>query len=300
MTALHRPILLPILFLLLGGALSPAAEPVPLAARLAEYADLFAQKAPSVVTQETLVQRCYRVPAHPRVVIGRAPEPLPAQYVLHEVVSQYGVGSLKGDPSGNLLEFRELVSLDGAAVQTPESARRSLAADVKNGEDKIRKKILTEFTKLGLLDVATDYGLMLLAFTTRGQKALEFEPAGAAWVGTEEATLLNWRQTSGGALEFRGRKAERRAMHGSVWLRNSDGAPLRIFASFEHEEPQHTLRDDAYVDLVRSSFGCQTPAAVVHRHYVDDVLLTENLYTYQPFRSFGSETNIIYTDVKDR
>jgi len=73
-----------------------------------------------------------------------------------------------------------------------------------------------------------------------------------------------------------------------------------------NDELAASERDDAL--KARDSSGCtnprmdhcQTPAAVVHRHYVDDVLLTENLYTYQPFRSFGSETNIIYTDVKDR
>jgi hypothetical protein len=121
-------------------------------------------------------------------------------------------------------------------------------------------------------------------------------PGGSSWIGTDEAIAYEWRQTSGGVLEFRGRTVNRRAMHGSIWVRKSDGLPLRISASVEHAEPQHRLRDDATIDYVLSSFGCVTPASVAHRHYVDDRILTENLYTYAPFRLFTAETNIQYGD----
>ena len=279
--------------------LRPAPLPAPVAARLAGYADAFAQKARNLTTEETLVQRAYRIPPHPHLAIGAAAGTLYAQYVTHQVVSAYRIGRLKGDASGNLLEFRELVSMDGAPVQTPQVARQALAAEIIGGagEDRVRKKILGEFTRLGLLDVATDYGTILLAFTTVGQRTLDFEEAGTAWVGTEEADVWNWQQTSGGALEFRGRKTERRVLHGSLWVRKSDGLPLRVSALFAHAEEKHELRDEASVDFVLSGFGCVTPASVVHRHIVDDVVLTENLYTYEPFRMFSTDTNIRYSGV---
>jgi len=69
---------------------------------------------------------------------------------------------------------------------------------------------------------------------------------------------------------------------------------MLITASMEHDESQHHLRDDASVDYVVSSFGCVTPATVVHRHFVDDVVLTENLYIYDPFRLFTTDTDIRY------
>ena len=168
------------------------------------------------------------LPPHPHFAIGEAADTLYSRYVVHDIVSEYSIGRLKGDASGNLLEYRELVSMDGKPVQTPEVARKALALDVTVGEEQIRKKILGEFTKLGLVDVATDYGLLLLAFTTRGQSSIEWEEAGAALVGTDDAIVFNWRQTSGGALEFRGRKTARRPMHGSIWIRQSDGRPCGL------------------------------------------------------------------------
>ena len=80
-------------------------------------------------------------------------------------------------------------------------------------------------------------------------------------------------------------------MHGQVRIA-ADGTPLRITASFDHAEPHHQLRDDATVEYVRTTFGPPMPITVVHRHLVDGVVLTENLYTYSPFRVFGSESTI--------
>jgi len=88
----------------------------------------------------------------------------------------------------------------------------------------------------------------------------------------------------------------RRPMHGRIWVRQSDRVPLRISATTEHAEEKHTIRDDATIDYVLSSFGCVTPASVVHRHYVDESMLTENLYTYGPFRVFSIDTTIRFGD----
>ena len=62
----------------------------------------------------------------------------------------------------------------------------------------------------------------------------------------------------------------------------------------EHAEAKHQLRDEATVDYAVSGFGFVTPATVVHRHIVDDQVLTENLYAYTPFRLFSTDTKIRY------
>jgi hypothetical protein len=69
-----------------------------------------------------------------------------------------------------------------------------------------------------------------------------------------------------------------------------------VSASIEHDEAKHTLRDEATVDFVLARAGCVTPASAAHRHFVDGKILTENLYTYSPFRLFDTETDIRYED----
>jgi len=260
------------------------------------HAELFQQKARLVISEETLVQRSYRARPQRHFSIGTAEEPVFATFVVSELVSQYSIGSLRGDKTGSLLEIREITAKDGHAIQTPEAARKALQQDISSGETAIRKKLLVALTALGLVDVATDYGPILLAFTKSGLGGMELTPGGSSWIGTDEATAYQWRQTTGGVLDFRGRTVNRRAMRGLIWVRESDGVPLRITASIEHEQAKHLIRDDATVDYVLSNFGCVTPASVAHRHYVDDKILAENLYTYTPFRLFSTDTTIQYTD----
>jgi len=268
------------------------------ASAIARHADIFQQKALLMISEETLLQRSYKLPPHPHFAIGTAAETVYAAFFLSEVVSQYSIGPVRGDKSGELLEVREIVSKDGRSIRTPEVARKALQRDISSGEVGMRKRLLQEFTALGLVDVATDYGLILLAFTTAGSKGIELkpQPVAAAWIGTDPVIAFDWQQTAGGVLEFRGRKVNRRPLHGRIWVRRSDAVPLRITASMEHDEPKHRLRDDATVEYGLSASGFVTPASVAHRHFVDEQLLTENLYTYTPFRVFTTDTVIQFTD----
>jgi hypothetical protein len=184
-------------------------------------------------------------------------------------------------------------------VQTPESARRALSAAIQSADDRARKRMLEEFAKNGLVDIATDYGLILLMFGSRAINNIKITPLGTAWVGTEEALTLLWQQTSssGGALEFHGRESVRRALRGTLWVRASDGLPLRVNAWIEYTDPaKHLIRDDANVEYILSAHGFLTPASVVHRHLVDGRLMTENLYHYEPFKLFSTSSNIKFTD----
>ena len=277
---------------------APAAPPDPLLARTARAADEFQRNAARLVSTELLHQTSFARPPHGFLSIGAAALDVQPRFFRHDIVSEYTIGHLKGGGQTSMLEFRELVSMDRNSIRTPAAARRALSEDVKTGEEQIRKRILAEFTKLGLVDVATDYGTILLAFTTAAQADLTLTHAGDAFVGAEDAYRIDWVQNTGGALEFRGKRINRRPLHGSLWIRKSDGLPLRISASFEHEEPQHTLRDDATIDYAVSALDFPTPLTVTHRHFVDGQALTENLYRYEPFHLFTTDTTIHYETPK--
>jgi hypothetical protein len=184
--------------------------------------------------------------------------------------------------------------MDGKAVRSRTEARKALA-NAKTGDAALRKRSLEELRRLGLVDVATDYALLLLLFA--GRPDLEWAEGGEALVGVEEAVVLGWRQKSGGVLEFLDGKQAVRPMHGFVWARKSDGAPLRIRAATGHTAKGRVIRDEASVEYVLSKqVGCATPVSAAHRHLVDGVMLTENLYTYEPFRLFTTDTRIEYKD----
>src|SRR5262249_10849672 len=116
---------------------------------------------------------------------------------------------------------------------------------------------------------------------------------------TETAMALEWEQTNSdaGMLEFLGNQAARRAMRGRILVRKSDGLPLRIEEWTEHTQNGHTIRDEGTVDYVQSSHGILTPASVLHPNMVVSQVITENLYRYEPFKTFGADTEIKFTEL---
>jgi hypothetical protein len=221
--------------------------------------------------------------------------------LVREIVSEYSVGTLKESNSPDLVEFRQVVSVDGRRVQSAEHARHALSLGIQSPDDRVRKRMLEDFAKHGLVDVATDYGLILLAFTKRGLENMQVKPAGAARVGAEDALVFSWQQTStaGGELEFFGNQSVRRPLQGMLYVRRSDGLPLRVQAWAEHPDAKRTIRDEAAVDYALSTHGFLMPASVVHRHLVDGQLKTENLYRYEPFKLFSADAEIKFTEVPD-
>lgn len=291
------------LALLLAPPAAAQQLPVPeILARVAEEAEVLEQSAPKALTQETLEQRALIPPSRFLPRIGKAATVTPQPRLLaREIVSEYSVGTLRQSDSQDLLEFRQVISVDGRAVQSAESARHALSLGVQSPDDRIRKRMLEDFAKNGLVDVATDYGLILLAFSKRGLEHMETSLAGDDLVGTAEALRISWRQTttSGGVLEFSGKQAVRRALQGTLWVRKSDGLPLRVQAWTEHAQSNQTIRDEATVDYTLSPHGFLTPASVVHRHLVGGQLMTENLYRYEPFKLFTADAEIKFTELPE-
>jgi hypothetical protein len=103
--------------------------------------------------------------------------------------------------------------------------------------------MLENLAQYGLVDVATDYGLILLEFTTPGQKDLAVQSEVRSRIGAEEALVLRWRQKSPefGELEFLGRQSERHVLQGRVWLR-TDGPPMRVDALCRTRDREHRIR----------------------------------------------------------
>jgi hypothetical protein len=283
---------------------APAPQPTlhEILARVAEEAEVLEQNAPKALTQETLEQRSLIAPPRflPRAGKAATATPKP-RLAVREIVSEYSVGTLKESDSRDLLEFRQVISVDGRPVQSAEHARHALSLGIQSPDDRVRKRMLEDFAKHGLAEAATDYGLILLAFTKRGLENMQLEPAGNTRVGAEEALIVSWRQTStaGGELEFRGNQAVRRPLRGLLYVRKSDGLPLRVQAWAEHSDANRMIRDEATVDYALSAHGFLMPASVVHRHLVDGRVKTENLYRYEPFKLFSADAEIKFTEAPE-
>ncbi len=291
----------------LATVLSPSAFPQPsvpeLLARVAEEAEVLQQNAPKSLTEETLQQRALLPPSRFRPRIGSAAtEPAKPRFQLREIVSEYSVGPLQNSESRNLVEYRVVTSVDGRRIQSQESARHALSLGVQSNDDRVRKRMLEDFARHGLVDIATDYGMILLAFSKRGQAGMRIAPTGENRIGPNDAVLLAWEQTSAaaGELEFRGKRVARRPLQGILWVRKSDGLPLRVETWVEYVAPsKHKIRDEATVDYILSTHGFLTPASVRHRHLIDSQIVTENLYRYEPFKFFTADADVKFTEVPD-
>ena len=271
--------------------------------RTAEEADAIERNITRTITQESLEQRAELPPSRfsPRIGKDAAVAPKPRLQV-RNIVSEYSVGTLQETGSADLHEFRQVISVDGRTVQSVESARHSLSIGIQSRDDRARKRMLEDFAKHGLVDVATDYGLILLDFTPRGMTNLDIAPVAEARIGADAALVFAWRQktTAGGELEFHGRQVVRQPLEGRLWVRKADGLPLRVDAWAQYTAGQHRIRDEATVDYVESAHGFLTPVSVFHRHLVDGQPITENLYHYEPFRMFSSDAEIKFTEVPDQ
>ena len=100
-------------------------------ARVSEEAEVLQQNAPKILTQETLEQRALMPPSRFRPRNESATAGADSRLRVREIVSEYSFGALSEGAARNLLEFRQVVSVDGRAVQTPESARRALSAAIQ-------------------------------------------------------------------------------------------------------------------------------------------------------------------------
>ncbi len=281
-----------ILLALLAGAPSDPRIP-PMLARVSEEAEVFRQMAPKLLAEETLRQRARRAPRfRPRAGKAAAKAP-PPQYRSREIVSEYTYSSFRESP--NLIhEFRQVISVDGRKVATPEKARRTLALGVTSRDDRLKRQMLEDFERHGLSGAAFDFGQVILLFTRRRLPDYAFERRGGGRIGADNAVILAFRQTGGDeALTiFERRKAIRATLQGELWVRANDWLPLRIVLLATRKDDDHEVRDEATVDYVMSSHGAIVPAAVTRRRFAGQDLIVEDVFQYSPFRMFAAEAEI--------
>jgi hypothetical protein len=262
--------------------------------RIAEEAEVFAHAARSVLSEETLQQRTRKGVSRfiPRVAApaGQAPK---EEFLTREIVSEYGYSSFKDSP-GALHEFRTVISMDGKKVLGVEKARRSLTLGIRSTDDGVKKQMLRDFEKHGLVGAATDFGQLILLFTKRRLADYEFAVAGQDRIGADTATVLSFKQKSGqeSLTIFAGNAALRSQLQGFVWVRNPDYLPLRIRLLSSRKDGPLVINTEGTVDYAMSAHGCVLPASVVHRDTIGGKLITENIFRYTPFRKFGAESEL--------
>jgi hypothetical protein len=273
---------------MLGGQTLPLAD---ILSRVSEEAEVFRKVAPQALAEETLEQRSLMPPR--RFRIAGAKTPVKLEYRTREIVSEYSYSGFKEAESG-IHEFRQVISVDGRPITTPEKARHALSLGLQSDDDRTRKRMLEDFRKYGLIDAAMDFGQIILLFSRRRLHNYDFRIVGSDRLGADEATVLSYDQRQGdqGFLVFEGRKTIRSKMDGKLWVRRADGLPLRISLRTQWIEQKHTRRHEAEVEYALTSFGIVGPASVRHREYFDNVLITENLFRYTPFKKFGADAAI--------
>src|SRR5438045_2216492 len=100
--------------------------------RVSEEAEIFQRVAPQTLTEETLSQRSLKPQPRFRPHIGTgATTPPKIEYFTREIVSEYSFAALRDTP-GALHEFRQVISVDGRPVSTPERARHALSLGLQS------------------------------------------------------------------------------------------------------------------------------------------------------------------------
>jgi hypothetical protein len=282
--------------------LEPSPALAPVLSRVSEESAVFQQSIVKALSQETLEQRSWMPPSRfkPRVGQSAAVVPQP-RLQTRLIVSEYSVGVLTDSESRDLVEFRQVVSVDGKPIRSQASARHALSLGLQSPDDRVRKRMLEDFARNGLVDIATDYGLVLLAFSKRGIAGMQFGEEPERQIGPETVRSVLWKQLTpaGGELEFHGRQFARIPLAGRLLVRKADSLPLRIEVWAESLDNHQRIRDEATVAYQMSDHGFLTPAWVVHRHLVNGAVLTENHYRYEPFKLFSADAEIQFTEIPD-
>jgi hypothetical protein len=276
----------------------------PLLERVSEEAAVFQQNIVKALSQETLEQRTWMPPSRfqPRAGQKTAVVPQP-RLQTRLIVSEYSVGVLNEPESRDLVEFRQVVSVDGKALRSQASARHALSLGLQSPDARVRKRMIEDFARNGLVDIATDYGLILLAFGKRGIAGMQFAEEPERQAGAEAVRSILWKQLTaeGGELQFHGRQFTRIPLAGRLLVRKSDSLPLAIEVWAESVDSSKVrIRDEALVTYQMSEHGFLTPVSVVHRHRANGAILTENHYRYEPFKLFSADAEIQFNEVPEQ
>jgi hypothetical protein len=268
-------------------ALTARAQDLPqILSRIGEEAEVYRRAAPQAIAEETLEQRVLSYRHGNRPV-----------WETRRIVSEYSLGALKEAPDSPH-EFRQVVSVDGRKLNSPEKARHALSLDLTSADDRVRKRLLEDFQKHGLAAAAVDFGPLILLFTKRQIGDFDFAPQGAAFAGAEAAYVLRYTQKAGPAtvMIFEGRKVIRQPLEGLIFVRRRDSLPLRITLRAVRPEHGGLAVDEGTVDYGMTPHGFLAPVSVVHRSFVNGRLAVEDVFHYSVFRRFKADSEIKFTE----
>ncbi len=265
--------------------------------RVSEEAEAFRMLAPKVVARETLREKARKKRSRFRIRIGAdALKPPPVKYQTREIISEYGFTTLREAPDA-LHELRQVVSVDGRPVTDHKKARETLTIGATSDDDRLKKKMLRRFAKLGLMGATTDFGQLILLFRRRHLGNYEFRHLRETRLGADRVVVTAFTQKEGPAslTIFEGRKATRARLTGEIWTREKDGLPLRITLKTTVKTDKHETVHRTTVDYFRSPYGVSLPAAVRYEKLVNGQLLVENVSSYTDYHMFAVETEIKFT-----
>ena len=278
-------------------------------ARVSEEADAFRRAAPTIVGHETLDQKARKPAPRFRPRVGNdAKAPPPVTWQDRQIVSEYGFIAFPGGtgPSGSVVppgssgsdeltlhELRRVISVDSHPVSDKKN-EDSLARIIALKDDQRERELLKEFEKYGLTGAVTDFGPLLLLFTPRGIEHFEFSLKGRQTLGAVDALVFRYTQIDGDELLsiFDKGKTHRLKVQGELWVRSSDYLPLRVTLSAGEGQGASTVREEASVDYVQSSFGLVVPSAVDHKELIGGQLFVQNSFIYSDFHKFGADAQI--------
>jgi hypothetical protein len=273
-----------------------------LIARLSQEADALRKIAPDVVGQETLFQRALKPPKggfHIRVGASaqKPPEPI---WQERRILSEYSFAAFSGE-GGAVHELRRVTAVDGRTVQDSKKAQQELAAVVSAPDDKRKKELLEQFEKYGLLGAVTDFGQLLLLFTSSDILHYEFTYRRTENQGAAHLLVFGYQQIDGpeGLTVIDPRRAEparNLRIGGEVWVRENNFIPVRITLASSQDQGdglvRQEVREEASVDYVMSAYGALLPFWTEHRELRAGKVVAENKFSYTDFHKFDASSAI--------
>ena len=262
--------------------------------RLGDEAAAFQKMAPQLVGRETLHQRALTPPRFKMRVGDAAKQPQAADWKEHEIVSQYAFVLLGRE----IHELRQVTLVDGKRVAGETKAQDALAKLVTGNDDQRKRRALEQFEKYGLRGGATDFGQILLLFSRGNVERYEFTAVGPRLLGAVATQVFHYQQLDGtqaltvfhGNSGAPGATTQRLSVQGEIWVRETDGVPLRITmtAADSGTGKDKTLREEATVDYAMSEFGTLLPVETTQRELRAGEEVAENKFSYGDFHRFES------------
>ena len=289
-------------FLLSALPLWAAAGPPDLAKileRVSEEAEIFQQNAAKVIATERLLHRGRRSPS--RFKPSEAGEGAPVNasaLVEREIVSEYGFAPFHDAPA-SIHEFRQVVTVDGQPVKEIEKARESLVFNMKSDDDRLRRKMLQDFEKLGMVGAATDFGQLLLMFRRGALDRYEFSLVSGRndRAGTEKVLVVSYlqKESGEGARVFHGRRMAVIPAKGEIWVREADYLPVRVTIEIPSREENAEILHAGETDYERIRHGILLPRAVRYTRKEGQLALVENFAFYNDHRMFKVESSVKFS-----